>query len=98
PDAWRADDVAVRFDRLLDVRAAVTKAIEEARQGGVVKQSSEARVVLGAEGVDGLAALLTACRLELPALFLTAEVGFENGTRGAESPVLPGLRVRVERA
>ena len=98
PDGWRADDVAARFDRLLDVRAAVTKAIEEARQTGVVKQASEARVVLGTNGVDGLGELLTACRPELPALFLTAEVGFEDGVRGTESPVLPGLRVRVERA
>jgi isoleucyl-tRNA synthetase len=98
PDAWRADDVAARFDRLLAVRAAVTKAIEEARQAGTVKQSSEARVVLGAGVVDGLGALLAASRAELPALFLTAEVALDGGAAGTDSPVLPGLRVRVERA
>src|SRR5438552_18597283 len=42
PAAWRDEQLAARFDRLLAVRAAVTKAIEEARQAGVVKQSSEA--------------------------------------------------------
>src|SRR5207253_2876466 len=44
PVAWRAPDVAARFARLLTVRGAVSKAIEEARQAGLVKQSSEARV------------------------------------------------------
>jgi isoleucyl-tRNA synthetase len=98
PDAWRADELAARFERLLEVRAAITKAIEEARQSGLVKQSSEARVVLGAEAVDGLAALLAAQASELPALFLAADVVLGDGTPAPESPVVPGLRVRVERA
>jgi isoleucyl-tRNA synthetase len=98
PEAWGADDVAARFDRLLAVRGAVTKAIEEARQAGTVKQSAEARVVLGARAVDELGALLAACRAELPALFLTAEVSLDGGGAGVESPVVPGLRVHVERA
>src|SRR5262249_55596473 len=46
PDGWRVDEVAARFEQLLAVRAAVTKALEEARQTGVVKQGTEARVVL----------------------------------------------------
>src|SRR5947199_7811501 len=65
PAAWRDEQLAARFDRLLAVRAAVTKAIEEARQAGVVKQSSEARVVLGVEQGDGLAELLAAQAAEL---------------------------------
>ena len=44
PQPWCDDALAARFERLLAVRAAVTKAIEEARQAGVVKQGSEARV------------------------------------------------------
>jgi isoleucyl-tRNA synthetase len=72
--------------------------MEEARQSGLVKQSSEARVVLGAGSVDGLARLLATRAGDLPALFLVADVALD-GTDGApESPVLPGLRVRVERA
>ena len=98
PAAWRADEVAARFDRLLAVRGAVTKAMEEARQSGVVKQPSEARVVLGAEAVDGLGALLAECAAELPALFLVAEVALGSPDGSPESPALPGLRVRVERA
>jgi isoleucyl-tRNA synthetase len=45
-ETWRDDALAGRFARLLEVRAAVTKAIEEARQRGVVKQSSEVGVTL----------------------------------------------------
>jgi isoleucyl-tRNA synthetase len=98
PEAWRADEVASRFDRLLAVRGAVTKALEEARQTGVVKQSSEARVVLGAGGVDGLGPLLAGRLPELPAVFLVADVALAELDGAPESPLVPGLRVRVERA
>src|SRR5262245_43530555 len=98
PAEWRAPEVASRFERLLAVRAAVTKAIEEARQSGLVKQSSEARVVLGAEAVDGLAALLAPTLPDLPSLFLVADVALTGANGAPESAVLPGLRVRIERA
>jgi isoleucyl-tRNA synthetase len=94
PATWCDEALAARFDRLLAVRTAVTKAIEEARQSGVVKQGSEARVLLAADGELGE---LLASRLgDLPALFLVAEVGLEGA--GAGSSVVPGLRVAVERA
>ncbi len=94
PAAWRDDALAERFDRLLSVRAAVTKAIEEARRAGVVKQGSEARIVLGADAE--LATLLAAQLPDLPALFVVGEVTLGEG--GAESPVLAGLRVAVQAA
>ncbi len=95
---WRDDVLATRFERLLAVRGAVTKAIEEARQAGTVKQSSEARVVLGTGDTDGLGAFLAERAAELPTLFLAATVSLDGTGAGAESPVLPGLRVRIERA
>jgi isoleucyl-tRNA synthetase len=98
PAAWRADDVAGRYDRLLAVRGAVTKALEEARQAGLVKQFSEARVVLGVDGVDGLGGLLADRLAELPAMFLVADVALGGVDGAAESALVPGLRVRVERA
>jgi isoleucyl-tRNA synthetase len=99
PAAWRADDVAARFDRLLAVRGAVTKALEEARQSGLVKQSSEARVVLAADArADGLGTLLTDRLQELADMFLVADVALGGVDGTPESAVLPGLRVRVERA
>jgi isoleucyl-tRNA synthetase len=99
PAAWRADDVAARFDRLLAVRGAVTKALEEARQSGLVKQSSEARVVLAADArADGLGTLLVDRLQELADMFLVADVALAGVDGTPESAVLPGLRVRVERA
>src|SRR5439155_14096253 len=94
PDAWRADDLARRFGQLLGVRGAVTKAIEEARQSGLVKQSSEARVVIGKETVDGLGARPA----ELASIFLVADVVVGAVDGAPESPVVPGLRLRIERA
>jgi isoleucyl-tRNA synthetase len=98
PDGWRADELAARFERLLAVRAAVTKALEEARQAGVVKQGTEARVVLSPDGVEGLGRLLADEAAELPALFLVAEVALGAADGGSDSGILPGLGVRIERA
>ena len=94
PETWSDDALAATFERLLAARGAVTKALEEARQGGVVKQGSEARVTLGASGE--LRELLAARLADLPALFVVAEVVL--GDAGAESPLVPGLRVGIERA
>ena len=62
-----------------------------------MKQSSEARVVLGVEQGDGLAELLAAQAAELPVLFLTAAVTVGDDGRAPASPVLAALRVAVER-
>jgi len=95
PAAWRDDGLGARMERVLAARAAVTKAIEDARQAGLVKQSSEARVVLEADAE--LTALLADPSFELAALFLVGAV--EPGlVGGPETPLCPGLRVRVERA
>jgi isoleucyl-tRNA synthetase len=98
PTVWRDDALAARYEQLLTVRAAVTKALEGARQAGLVKQSAEARLVIGAGQANGLGPLLAARASELPALFLTAAVELRDGGDIAESPVVPGLRVGVERA
>jgi isoleucyl-tRNA synthetase len=90
PQTWCDEALGARFDRLLELRSAVTKALEEARQRGVVKQGSEARVTI--EGDADLRALLAAGLAELPALFVVAEVALEG--RGAGTP----LRVGVSRA
>src|SRR5579885_1423093 len=71
PAAWRDAGLAARFERLLAVRAAVTKALEAARQGGVVRQGTEARIVLDASGE--VAALLAAERALVPGLLVAVE-------------------------
>jgi len=98
PGEWQDEALAATFARLLDVRAAVTKAIEELRQSGKVKQGSEVDVTLDAGAVDGLGAVLAGRRDDLPALFLTAGVTLGATTDGVESALVPGLRLRVARA
>jgi isoleucyl-tRNA synthetase len=90
-------ELAERWERMLEVRSAVTKALEDARQAGQIGHSLDARVQLEAHG--DWATLLRQYEDDLPALFIVsqAELGGEMGP-DAESPVLPGLKVRIERA
>ena len=71
-----------RWERLLEVRTVVLKALEEARQAKVIGTSLEARVRLAGAGLDDYAA-------DLPALFITSQVVLEPGD---------ALKVTVERA
>jgi isoleucyl-tRNA synthetase len=71
-----------RWDRLMEVRGVVLKALEEARQAKFIGTSLEARVRLAGANIDDYAA-------ELPALFIVSQVVLEPG----EEP-----RVTVERA
>jgi len=95
PSAWQDDALASRMDRLLAARAGVTKAVEDARQRGIVRQPSEAAVVVAAE--PDLAALIADPAFEFGTLALVAAVQV-GAVDGPPSPVCPGLRVRVERA
>jgi len=92
---WIDESLAARFDELLEVRSAVTKAIEEERKQGRIKQSLEARISLGAEG--DTARLLEETLSALPELFIVSQVSLD-GNGHVESTVLPGLRVGVDRA
>jgi isoleucyl-tRNA synthetase len=71
-----------RWERLLEVRGAVLKTLEEARQAKIIGTSLEARVRLAGAEVDDYAA-------DLPALFITSQVVLEPGEE---------LNVTVERA
>lgn len=71
-----------RWDRLMEVRGVVLKALEEARQAKVIGTSLEARVRVAGAGIDADAA-------QLPALFITSQVILEPG---------PELKVIVENA
>jgi isoleucyl-tRNA synthetase len=95
PESWRDDALAKRYETLVAVRGAVSKALEEARQAGTLKQSSEAHVALGADAE--LAALLADPTAELPSLLLAGAVSLD-AQDAPPSPLLPGLRVRVSRA
>ncbi len=71
-----------RWERLLEVRNVVLKALEEARQLKVIGTSLEARVRLAGANLDDYAD-------DLPALFITSQVVLEPGDE---------LKVTVERA
>ena len=71
-----------RWERLLEVRGVVLKALEEARQAKFIGTSLEARVRLAGAKLDDYAA-------DLPALFIVSQVALEDGGE---------LKVTVERA
>jgi isoleucyl-tRNA synthetase len=93
----RDDALSAKWDRLLEVRAAVLKALEDARQAGIIGHSLDARVRLG--GSDSVARLLAEETAQLPSLFITSQVELVDQLEGlVESPLLPGLRIAVEHA
>ena len=96
-ETFRDDKLAEKWDRLLAVRTAVTKALEEARQSGLIGHSLDARVHLGA--ADGLRELLEHQEGHLPALFIVSQVQLSRDLGAdAMSVLLPELKLRIERA
>lgn len=79
------------WDRLRSVRESVLKALEEARQGGLIGNALEAAVVIGAAG--DAAALLERHRGELPALFIVSQVEF-----AADEAAGDGVRIEIRKA
>jgi isoleucyl-tRNA synthetase len=77
------------WDRLMDVRPVVLKALEEARQQKSIGNPLEARVVLSVDGAVGR--LLADYRRDLPALFIVSQVDLREGGGN-------GIVVQVERA
>ncbi len=95
PEAgWEDDALAERFESLLQVRSAVTKAIEAERKDGRIGHSLEAHVHLGAEGELGR--LLHANEGFLGEFFIVSQVSFDGGE--ASETAVEGLRVSVDRA
>ncbi len=97
PDAALADaTLAADWDRILEVRTAVTKALEPLRRAGEIGHSLEARVRLAAGGELGQ--LLASRRALLADVFIVSQVELvAPGALTGESP-LPGLAGAVDRA
>ncbi len=75
----RADaELAARWDKLLEVRDVVLKALEEARNRKEIGQSLQAKVVLTAN--DGLLDFLRANVELLPTVFICSQVELEAGS------------------
>jgi isoleucyl-tRNA synthetase len=77
------------WDRLMEVREAVLKNLETARQEKLIGAPLEARVRLRVDG--DLYPLLHEYANELPALFIVSQVALENGNHS-------GIGVDIERA
>jgi len=95
--ATRDEALAEKWARMLELRGAVTKALEEARKSGQIGHSLDARVRLC--GTNGVGELLHANQAALPELFITSQVEIADDLGSdAASTLLAGLRVQVESA
>jgi isoleucyl-tRNA synthetase len=93
------DELANTWDRLLEVRTAVTKALEEERKNGRIGHSLDAALRLGVRHDGELASLLSTRLAELPTFFIVSQVAFDEGLSDTlASPILPDLRIVVEPA
>jgi isoleucyl-tRNA synthetase len=84
--------VRANWERLLEVRAEVLRALEAARNAKTISSGLEAKVYLAAGG--DLAPLLAKYAASLPALFLVSQVELEK----PQSAEQQGIAVRIERA
>src|SRR5437870_1446638 len=101
PREWLDDTLKRDWDRLLEVRREVAKALETARAGKLIGSGLEAAVRIG-HAPEDLPALLSAKRELLPTVFIVSRVALERSGSGAsviyESQDIPGLVIGVDRA
>jgi isoleucyl-tRNA synthetase len=85
------------WDRLLQVREEVLKALEPVRAAKTITSGLEAHVTLAANAE--LAALLRKYAAYLPGLFIVSQVEIADGnTEGTAPSGIEGLQIQVERA
>jgi isoleucyl-tRNA synthetase len=90
-------ELEARYERLLKVRAEVSKALELARNEKRIGSSLEARVVLSVAQTDQ--ELLSRYAEALPTLFIVSQVVLaEPFTDGIAAESINGLRIRIEPA
>ncbi len=100
PLAWLDDTLKQEWDRLLEVRREVARALELARARKLIGSGLEAAVRITSAPED-LPALLRAKRDILQTLFIVSGVDLEPGAPGSvhyESQEIPGLVIDVNRA
>jgi len=83
---WRDDELTARWDRLWEIRAVVTRALEEARKSGRIGHSLDARVVVSAAGPTR--ELLEATgHDQLAAIWIVSQVELRDGDNANELAV-----------
>ena len=97
-ELFRDEEVEKRWDRLLDVRKEITRALEMARNNGVIGHSFDAKVVLYAD--DALYDFLSSFDpWVLREFFIVSQVELKKGGEGeVKAEEIPGLSVTVEKA
>ncbi|MGH9403948.1 MAG: isoleucine--tRNA ligase [Terriglobia bacterium] len=86
-----------KWDRLIEIRNGVLKALEDARQKKLIGGGLEARVYLDPQGASR--ALLEEYRGFLPALFIVSQVALAPvWPAGIETTQLSGLKIGIARA
>lgn len=88
-----------RWKVLLELRAEVTKALEQARRSQLIGHPLDARVVLSLP--DSLVTTVSPYAGFLATLFIVSQVEIASGDRFSEtysSPEIPGLRIGIEKA
>ncbi|HOM83648.1 MAG TPA: isoleucine--tRNA ligase [Armatimonadota bacterium] len=95
-EAFRDEELAARWSRLLDVREQVMKTLEEARRSGAISQPLEAHVRLRATG-EWLE-LLRRYEDELAAIFIVSRASVEEASSGEiEVAAEPATGLKCER-
>jgi isoleucyl-tRNA synthetase len=101
PRDWLDDTLKRDWDRLLEVRREVAKALEAARAAKLIGSALEAAVRI-THAPEDLPALLRTKRELLPTLFIVSRVELERSGASAsvtyESQDIPGLIIGVDRA
>jgi len=100
PLAWLDDQLKTEWDRLLEVRREVAKALETARAQKLIGSGLEASVRI-ASAPEDIPGLLAVKRDVLKTLFIVSRVELNGPASGAvvyESQEIPGLVVAVDRA
>jgi isoleucyl-tRNA synthetase len=92
---WSDETLADRWDKMLDVRAAVLKALEEARNRKEIGQSLQAKVLLAASGATF--DLLLENIQQLPTVFICSQVEVLPGDGPVVVSILPADGEKCER-
>ncbi|GFE57013.1 isoleucine--tRNA ligase [Geobacter sp. AOG1] len=95
---WKDEQLVERWERIMKIRAEVSKALEQARVAKTIGHSLDAAVAIAAE--PELLGFLKGYALELPAIFIVSSVtlaeSLEGGCYVAEG--VAGMKVRVTAA
>ena len=91
-------ELAAKWEKILDVRGEVTKALEEARIRKEIGHALDAAVSISAEGE--FADVLKSYEKDLAAIFIVSKAGLAEGTleNAFSSEIIKGLHIQVKPA